>query len=317
MLRKSHLAPSVASDRFYEKVPREQIDQLKNFRLTHRYKQLPVGSLTWDYISCGQGEQALLLLPGALSTGESTFSLIMSLENQYRIIAPSYALSLTMTGLCDGISRILEAERIRRIHVLGGSYGGFVAQCFVRKYPDRTQSLVLSHTAVFQPKYIKSLQIVAKLIPFFPQRLFVSALRFRLNKILLSTLRSARHPEAEFWRAYLDEAIATNLLKDVFIHQNKCLLDCAQNFQFTAEDLIGWPGRILIVESDDDPAISERDREELNRIYPQAQVHTFHKTGHASSIIKREEYVSVIKAFLRSVDNQGVSIVGKAKQRSE
>src|ERR1051325_7402301 len=116
-----------AFDQIYEQVPPEQVARLKEFRLTHPYKQRIVGDTRWEYISCGQGDQTLLLLPGALSVGESTFPFISALENEYHIIAPSYALSLTMPELCAGIAHILAAEGLNQAHVFGGSYGGLVA----------------------------------------------------------------------------------------------------------------------------------------------------------------------------------------------
>ena len=119
--------------------------------------------------------------------------------------------------------------------------------------------------------------------------------------MLLSTLRSANHPEAEFWSAYLNEAIASDLMKDVFIHQNRCLLDLTRQPQFTPDDLNGWDGKVLIIESDDDPAIPARDRALLRSTYPKAQVHTFRDAGHASSILKREEFFSIVRRFLYNV----------------
>jgi pimeloyl-ACP methyl ester carboxylesterase len=292
---------SAAFDRTYETVPAEHVARLKGFRLTHPYKELIVGETKWEYISCGQGEQTLLLLPGALSLGESTFPLITSLENKYRIIAPSYALSLTMTGLCHGLAHILESEGLNQAHVFGGSYGGLVAQYFVRQYPARARSLILSHTFVLTPKLAKPIWLAGKVFPAFPKRLLVPILKLRLDKMLLSTLRAANHPEAEFWRAYLDEAIAADLLKEVFIHQNMCLLELARQPQFTPDNLRGWRGKVLIIESDDDPAITAHDRALLRSIYPNAQVHTFRDAGHASSILKREEVVSIVSSFLSNV----------------
>lgn len=292
---------STEFDRTYEKVPAEQVARLREFRLTHAYKQLMVGETKWEYISCGQGEQTLLLLPGALSVGESTFPLITRLENKYRIIAPSYALSLTMTGLCRGLAHILEREGLNQAHVFGGSYGGLVAQYFVRQYPAKTRSLILSHTFVLTPKLANPIWLAAKIFPAFPKRLFVRILRLRLDKMLLSTLRAANHPEAEFWRAYLDEAIATDLLKDVFIHQNRCLLELTRQPSFTSDNLKGWPGKVLIIESDDDPAIAAHDRAVLRSTYPGAQVHTFRDAGHASSILKAEEVFSIMNSFLNNV----------------
>ena len=289
---------SPAFDEIYQNVPREQVARLREFRLTHPYQQLTVGGIEWKYISSGKGDETLLLLPGALSTGESTFPLITAFENDYRIIAPSYALSQTMRGLCEGIAHILESENLESAHVLGGSYGGLVAQHFVRQHPAKTLSLVLSHTFVLTRKYVKPLWLAGKLVPLIPQSLFVPILKLRLHKMLLSTLQAANHPEVEFWRAYLNEAIASNLLKEVFVHQNQCLLDLAHQPQFTANDLNGWEGKILVIESEDDPAIPARERLRLKNIYPMAQVHTFRDAGHASSILKREELVSIIRSFL-------------------
>jgi pimeloyl-ACP methyl ester carboxylesterase len=293
---------STSFDEIYAKVPLEQVTRLKEFRRTHPYKQLtisdPNGETQWQYISCGRGEQTLLLLPGALSVGESLFPFIEAFENEYRIIAPSYALALTMTGLCEGIAQILEQEGLDQAHVFGGSYGGLVAQYFARQHPETTRSLILSHTFVLTPKLAKPLWIAGKLFPALPKKLFAPILRLRLNKMLISTLRAANHSEMEFWRAYLNEAIASDLLKEVFIHQNNCLLELARQPQFTPDDLKNWPGRVLIIESEDDPAITARDRTLLRSTYPGAQVHAFRDAGHASSILKREEVFSIIRNFL-------------------
>jgi pimeloyl-ACP methyl ester carboxylesterase len=285
-------------DEIYARVPAEQVERLKEFRLTHKYKHLLFDGAEWEYISCGRGEQTLLVLPGGLSVGESSFPLITAFENEYRIIAPSYALSLTMTGLCDGMAHILETEGVNQAHVLGGSYGGLVAQYFVRKYPDKARSLILSHTFVASQIFEKPLQIADKLSRVLPRSLFVPLLKLRFNKILLSTLREVKHPEFEFWRAYLNEAVASVHLKEVAVHQSRVLLDLARQPQFSPEDLKAWRGGILIIDSDNDPAISAKDRRLLRNTYPQAQAHTFHGAGHASSILMREEVISIIRCFL-------------------
>jgi pimeloyl-ACP methyl ester carboxylesterase len=288
-------------DEIYAKVPTEQIERLKEFRRTHPVKRSIFGGSKWEYIVCGRGEQTLLLQPGALSVGESTFPIISAFENEYRIIAPSYALSQTMTGLCEGIAHILETEGIKQAHVTGGSYGGLVAQYFVRKYPDKTCSLILSHTFLMTPRLELPLKIAGKLFMALPRSVFLPLLKMRLNKMLLSTLRAVNHPEYEFWRAYLNEAVASDRFKEVAVHQNKCLLELAREPQFTADDLKNWRGKILIIDSDDDPAIGTKDRTLLRKTYPQAQVQTFRDAGHASSILKRKETFSVIRNFLNEV----------------
>ena len=57
---------------------------------------------------------------------------------------------------------------------------------------------------------------------------------------------------------------------------------------------------MLILEGDSDRMVRAADREELKRVYPGAQVHTFHGTGHAASLVNPDEYLSVLKSFLAS-----------------
>lgn len=295
-------APTEATfDEIYAEVPAEQVERLKAFRRTHPIRRLTFGGAQWEYINCGRGEQTLLLLPGALSVGESTFPIITAFENEYRIIAPSYALSLAMTPLCEGIANILEAEDVNQAHVIGGSYGGLVAQYFVRKYPEKARSLILSHTFVMTPKLELPLKITGQLLPMVPPSLFVRLLKLRLNNMLLSTLSRTKHPEYEFWRAYLNEAVASNRFKEVAIHQNKCLLELARQPQFSADDLKQWRGKVLMIDSDDDPAIPAKDRALLRKTYPQAQLKTFSDAGHVSSILKRDEVFFVIRSFLHEI----------------
>ena len=289
---------SATSEKIYARVPAEQVERLTEFRRTHPLKRLAFGGTQWEYIACGRGDQTLLLLPGALSIAESTFPMITAFQDEYRVIAPSYALSQTITGLCEGIANILAAEDVDRAHVIGGSFGGLVAQYFVRMFPEKTRSLILSHTFLITPKLQLPLKIAGRLLPALPPNLFVPLLKLRLNKLLLSTLRRRKHPEYEFWKAYLNEAIAADRFRQVAVHQQKCLLDMARQPQFTADDLKAWPGEILIIDSDDDPAIPAKDRALLRKTYPQAQVKTFSDAGHVSSILKRDEVFASIKRFL-------------------
>jgi pimeloyl-ACP methyl ester carboxylesterase len=90
-------------------------------------------------------------------------------------------------------------------------------------------------------------------------------------------------------------------LREVAVHQNKCLLELAREPQFTADDLKQWRGKILIIDSEDDPAIPAKDRALLKKTYPQAQARNFQNAGHVSSILKREETFAVIKNFLSGI----------------
>lgn len=53
----------------------------------------------------------------------------------------------TMRDLADDLAALLEELKVERAHVLGASFGGFVAQEFALAHPGRTRSLVLCCTS--------------------------------------------------------------------------------------------------------------------------------------------------------------------------
>jgi pimeloyl-ACP methyl ester carboxylesterase len=70
-----------------------------------------------------------------------------------------------------------------------------------------------------------------------------------------------------------------------------------ERFRFTPGDLTSWPGRILILESDEDLLTPEQCAE-LRRCYPRAGVYKFRGAVHTPWMSHKEEYLSVINEFL-------------------
>jgi pimeloyl-ACP methyl ester carboxylesterase len=62
--------------------------------------------------------------------------------------------TITMRLLAADTAALLQALSIERAHVLGVSFGGFVAQEFALAYPDATRSLSLCCTSYGGPKHV-------------------------------------------------------------------------------------------------------------------------------------------------------------------
>ena len=122
--------------------------RLESYRRTHPYKEIQVEGRQWRYVVGGQGERTLLLLPGGTLVPDTYFILLEALEHDYHVIVPAYAAVPTMTELVTGAAAILDAEGIERVDVMGSSFGGYVAQCFVRAHPDHVDRLILAVTGV-------------------------------------------------------------------------------------------------------------------------------------------------------------------------
>jgi pimeloyl-ACP methyl ester carboxylesterase len=194
-LEERKMSTSLAFDSYYRNVPHQQVDELVSFRATHPIKQTFIHGMKWDYIISGNGSEALLILPGLLGIGEMSFQHIRAFESDYRVIAPSYPFDLTsMAQMADGIAAILDADNVGRTHVLGGSYGGMVAQCLVRRYPQRVSALVLSHTGGPRPDRAATNRRFIALLRLLPMGL----LRFMLKGATRKSLQAAPE-QIPFW----------------------------------------------------------------------------------------------------------------------
>jgi len=273
----------------------ERWEELREFRATHPLKHTTVEGVGWDYIASGEGDEALFLLPGGAMVGEAGFTRIPTFEERYRVITPDYPQVSDAARLLDGLAGVLDAEGVHVAHVLGPSYGGLVAQCFVRRHPGRVKTLILANTLVPPRSLLWPSKIFLTLLPFVP----VGCLRTFRERTLarsFSGVPSVPEEDQAFWRDYQHELVS-RLSKPELRDMYRLGIDLMQSFRFEPDDLASWPGRVLILQSDED-IVTPEQRAELRQTYPQARVHTFRGAGHTPWISHREEYLSAIKEFL-------------------
>jgi len=268
------------------------LEKFQAFCTACPYKQVTIGSVEWPYLVNKDSGEALLLLSGALAIPDISWLTIAHFAQTYRVIAPAYPAVKTMDALVDGIAEILHREGIKQAHVLGGSYGGFVAQVFVRRHPGLTRSLVLSHTFPPDPANVKIIQKMARWMPLLPE----GVLRRLMGK-RLGALMPAKTPKVSLFHAMFEELLYLRLTKADILSTFRRTVDYYTQ-KYTPQDLVGWPGKVLLVMADDDPGTPEPVRDAMSALYPGARLHLFHGTGHSTSVLKEQEYQEVIEKFL-------------------
>src|SRR5450631_1669433 len=247
-----------------------QEDRLTAFRARYPNRDLAVAGVQWKYRICGEGPRPLLMLPGGELVNDMGFDLVAALAPRFRIVYPAYPRVSSLDDLADGVAAILKAEDIARVTVLGASFGGAVAQCMVRRHPGRIERLILSNTGVPLAHLVRGRKIVNAVLSSIPW----PVLRALMARSILKLL-GAPAGELPFWRGYAKESFATQVGKPDVIANLAIQLDYHRRYRFAPEDLTGWPGKIFVIESDDDIFNAER-RKALHDTYPQAPVYTFH-----------------------------------------
>jgi pimeloyl-ACP methyl ester carboxylesterase len=279
----------------YKDLPQPFLDRLNTFRQTYPYRDFDHRGLTWPYIDSQEGAATLFLFAGGTNVAEVSFQSIEHFAGQYRVVAPDYPPVGTIDDLFSGYIALIDDLGIEQFHVMGGSYGGWIAQSFVRRFPDRVDKLVL--TAIGPPNPDNSRQL-ARLLPWL--RIAPSFLIRSLINRTFSRLVSRREDSddmALLW-ALVQEVVHYRLKKDDFIASMERLIDQTENETFSPDDLLDWPGRILILFGSEDPATPPEKREVMESLYPEAEIVTFEGGEHGIALTHQEQYFSCIDQFL-------------------
>jgi pimeloyl-ACP methyl ester carboxylesterase len=267
-------------------------EALEAFRAAAPARRIRHEGIEWQYRVAGEGPQGLLLLPGAVGDGDAYFTLGPLLASTHRLIAMTYPTVDTVTGLLDGLRTVLDREDLPSTDLVGGSFGGLIAQAFLQRFPQRTRRVVLSATGPAKPERAVSNEKFARLV----SRLPVGVTRIMLRTIVRASLRSVGD-DRTFWRQFYFGAIAS-LSRHELATRYRLSADIDRHGPPSPAGRQQWRGEVLIVEGGADRIAHGGARHNLKALYPEASVRTFPGAGHAISAQRRQEWAAAIVEFL-------------------
>ena len=278
-------------DELYRDAPPDQRELLRDFRATHPHQHTSVNGVAWEYIASGQGDQAVLILGGGLSVGESSFRNILRLEKRYRVLSPSYPPVGKMGPVADGLSAILQEHGFARAHIIGHSLGAGVGHTFVRLHPDRVDKLVLNAFGLYTPSHVRSAKLFLKL----PVGLLMGYYRRAFKRLLAK----ADDADQRFYAIYTNEVMTRLHTRESLMGQFKLLMDISEHAEaYGVFKAVERPGKVLLILAEDDRGFSPQERQRLKDSYPGARVHSFASGGHMAGLSRRDEFDAVVDQFL-------------------
>lgn len=246
----------------------------------------------WEYIAGGAGE-VFLLLPGFFGVASTDFLYILHFAPHYRAIAITYPETCaSVEALVDGLAGFMDQLGIARAHILGGSYSGYIAQVFVRRYPQRVGKLILAQTGAPRIRHVPLALTLVSLFWCVPHGVLHHLMRHSMRQFLPHAT-----PTQDFWRAHFMGLIQTFSHRALY-HRFRVALDYHQHYRFAPADLAHWPGALLLLESAHETLLASDDAALLRQLYPQAQA--FCVPGdHIQSVEQPEAQMAVMLQFLQ------------------
>lgn len=280
---------------------------LNEFRESYPLCSIPIQTHQWETYDTGGTGFPLLLLHGGGGQAEAIFPQIRMLAKHFRIIAPNIPPQIkTMEAVIDGLSTLLNALDIEKIHLYGISLGGHIAQIFIRKYYSRVCDMILSHTAIPCEHLAQKTLMQYQMLRFYPtpllSRIFKQATRNNISTCPVNLLKS----ELDFWQNYFDEQYDSIITKSHIMSRAAMMSDYFRNFTFRSSDLNYWDGRLLIIESSHDDVYEEGDRGALLAMYSRAWIHTFEGYTHLATILAYQQSSELVLNFFEGGRHDGV-----------
>jgi pimeloyl-ACP methyl ester carboxylesterase len=120
---------------------------------------------------------------------------------------------------------ILESEEVQKANFLGTSLGGWLAQCLVRRYPDKVGKLILSNTSDPGAYSITQAKSGVFSVRYYPLSLLKFVAKTRIIKLI-----SPPDSERDFWKAFLNEKFSFYVNREDMVSQMHYTLDYVSNF---------------------------------------------------------------------------------------
>lgn len=253
-------------------------------------RSIRVAGLHWKLIET-QGAKdgpVLFMLPGTLGTAAIFADAMQALGQQVRMVSVTYPLIDDIHRLADSLAKLMDALGIPHASVVGSSLGGFLAQHFAARHPQRVDRLILGNT-LCDPALTR--RIVA---------------RQAVEQLRAQSARTHRDMVVQSVRSWPESDPRTARLKAMLIDSGTRLLSArAMKARVMAVQAapavpaLGMAGeRITIIDCTDDPLLPRAVQDDVVRRYPGARHVRFDSGGHYPYIVRTDDYVAVLKQAL-------------------
>ncbi len=249
-----------------------------------------VDGLLWKVIATRgrHGGPTLVMLPGTLGTAAIFREPIERLGGSVRMVSLTYPLIDDIERLADSLAALMDKLAIPHASVVGSSLGGFLAQHFAARHPQRVDKLILGNT-LCDPG------LTRRIVQRQPVEELRAAPATRHRDMVLASVRSwpETEPAVTQLKALLIDS-GTRLLSPRAMKARVLAVQAAP----AAPALAIAGARITIIDCEDDPLLPRAVQDDVVRRYPGARHVRLKTGGHYPYIVRPDAYCAVLERAL-------------------
>ena len=253
------------------------------------------------YDAVGEGEP-LILIPGFASGAWSWSWQTRDLAREFKVVTfdprgigqsrVDHGTGVSIPLIADDVIALLDELTIDSAHVLGISFGGFVAQDLALRYPGRLDRLVLASTSFGGPNHVApSMQVLAA---------------FASTEDLNTPDRIRKYLTVAFSPEFVEHSPETveefcNLREMSFVPRDVYVQQLQSALTFNAEmELHRITNETLVITGDDDVVVPAQNSTNLVAAVPNSRLEVIRGSGHMAFIERAPEFNRSVTDFLQS-----------------
>jgi len=241
----------------------------------------------FEYLESHGGDEVVLLLHGLFGAMSNFEQLINRFQNKYNVVIPLLPImtmpikKLSLNGLVDHVEAFMDFKGYSKVHLVGNSLGGHVAQLLTLKSPDKVLTITLTGSSGLFENSMGST---------FPKRGDYNY----VNTKAQTTFYDPKTATKEM----VDEVFETINNRNKAIRVVVTAKSAVRN---NLEDKIGKiKSPVLLVWGKQDIITPSWVGEKFHSILPNSQLEILDKCGHAPMMERPEEFNDILEKFLQA-----------------
>jgi maspardin len=261
------------------------LDRLARFQQSYPRMSVRAAGAVWSFRRTpGQGPQAttVLMLPGIQGGGDVFFDTALRLGAALPLVTVDAPDLDDVSAMTAATAAFLDKLGLQRVHVLGSSLGGYLAQALALAHPERVDQLLIAN-GLYDPR-----PVLAGLPPAATFAAMDAADLVRKNLAPLLEA-SADDPGVASLQAIM--AALVGPVQSPTNYKSRLLL------LIGAEPLDRPPipdSRVMVIDDDQDPMVPAEMRNALRSRYANAELHAVTGGGHMPAIQRPAEFAELI-----------------------